>query len=142
VSAPVSSARTKRAALLAGMGAATTAIWTGSPLLAVWVGSRVQTGTAPSMTALLLVLGTLAVTSYALIKLLAVLGAAHDRLSNRQRARRQAPWLRSLRGDRQKDISQKDVGAPERVLVGCVVLAVLAFEVWFFFLSGSSLPNS
>jgi len=134
--------RTKRAALLAGMGAATTAIWTGSPLFAVWVGSRVQDGTAPSMTALLLVLGTLAITSYALIKLLAVLGAAHDRLSRRHRVRRQAPWLRSLRGDRAKDISEQDVGAPERVLVGCVVVAVLAFEVWFFFLSGSSLPNA
>lgn len=33
------------------------------------------------------------------------------------------------------------VGAPERVLVVSVVLAVLAFEVWFFFLSGSSLPQ-
>jgi len=134
--------RTKRAAVLAGMGAATTAIWTGSPLLAVWVGSRAQTGTAPKMSALLLVIGTLVVTSYALVRLLAVLGAAHDRLSNRNRGRRQAPWLRSLRGDRAKDISEQDVGAPERVLVGCVVLAVLAFEVWFFFLSGSSLPKA
>lgn len=138
----LSSTRTKRAAVLAGMGAATTAIWTGSPLLAVWVGSRAQSGTAPSMTALLLVLGTLALTSYALIRLLAVLGAADDRLANRNRVRRQAPWLRSLRGDRAKDVSQQDVGAPERVLVGCVVLAVLAFEIWFFFLSGSSLPKA
>jgi hypothetical protein len=30
----------------------------------------------------------------------------------------------------------------ERVVVASVVAACLAFELWFFFLAGSSLPNA
>jgi hypothetical protein len=33
------------------------------------------------------------------------------------------------------------MSAPERVVVACVVLGILLFEVWFFFLAGSSLPH-
>jgi hypothetical protein len=135
-----SGARARRALLLAAMAAATTAIWTGAPLLALWVGSRAQRTTQPSMGAVLLVLATLVVACAALVRLLAVLSAAHDRLVGHRRGRRQAPWLRSLRGERPHAADLEPVGAPERVLVGSVVLGVLAFEAWFFFLSGSSLP--
>jgi hypothetical protein len=30
---------------------------------------------------------------------------------------------------------------PERVVVACTVLGFLVFELWFFFLAGSSLPH-
>ena len=33
------------------------------------------------------------------------------------------------------------LGAPERVVAACVIAGFLAFEVWFFFLAGSSLPT-
>lgn len=123
------------------MAAATTAIWTGGPLLALWVGSRAQTSTQPSMTAVFLVVLTLAVVSFALLRLLNALSVRHDRLVGRHRGRNHTPWLRSLSGERAtRETQLAAVGAPERVLVFSVVLAVLAFELWFFFLSGSSLP--
>ena len=58
-------------------------------------------------------------------------------------ARQTSPWLRSLSGEREADVRRKHgISGIERVLVITVVLAVLAFEVWFFFFAGSSLPNA
>jgi len=136
------SLRIHRAGPLAGIAAATTLIWTGAPLLALWVGSRAQTSTQPSMTAVALVLLTLGVTCFLLLVTLQRLSSAYDRLVGRRRARGHTPWLRSLSGERvTRGTQMAAVDAPERVLVVSVVLAVLAFEVWFFFLSGSSLPR-
>ena len=33
------------------------------------------------------------------------------------------------------------MSAPEKIVAACVIFGFLAFEVWFFFLAGSSLPN-
>jgi hypothetical protein len=33
------------------------------------------------------------------------------------------------------------MSTPEKVVAACVILGVMAFEVWFFFLAGSSLPH-
>ena len=33
------------------------------------------------------------------------------------------------------------MSAPERAVAACVVLGILALEIWFFFLAGSPLPN-
>ena len=59
--------RTKRVLLVGSMVLVTANIWTGSPLLALWIGSRVQPSSGPSMTAVGLVAVTLAVFSYALV---------------------------------------------------------------------------
>ncbi len=135
------SLRLRRAGLLAGMAAATTLIWTGAPLLALWVGSRAQTSTQPSMKALVLVILTLGISCFLLLQALQRLSRAHDELVGRRRARGHTPWLRSLSGERvTRETQLAAAGAPERVLVVSVVLAVLAFEAWFFFVSGSSLP--
>jgi hypothetical protein len=54
--------------------------------------------------------------------------------------RSHAPWLRSLRAERLEHTSVKaPVSGPEQIVVICVILAALVFEVWFFFLSGSSI---
>jgi hypothetical protein len=48
-----------------------------------------------------------------------------------------------MRGDRKEDIrSRYGISAPERVVAVCVVAGALAFEIWFFFFAGSSLPSS
>jgi hypothetical protein len=117
-------------------------VWTGGPLFAVWVGAKVQGGGPPSMTAIVVIIGVLAVVSLVLVRLLAVLGSAYDDVTGASatRRRRQAPWLRSMRGERDDDASG-DIGLSglDRVLVACVVLAAAAFEVWFFFFAGSSI---
>jgi hypothetical protein len=56
--------------------------------------------------------------------------------------RRRYPWLSSMRGERQEVIAKRQgITGVERIAVFSVVAAVILFELWFFFLAGSSLPN-
>jgi hypothetical protein len=48
-----------------------------------------------------------------------------------------------MRDEREEDTRRRYGISPiERVVVASVVAGVLAFEVWFFFFAGSSLPNA
>jgi hypothetical protein len=119
-------------------------LWTGAPLFAVWVGSKVQGNLNNlSMTALFSVVLVLGATVFLLGYLLTWLNAKYDELTGRPPAARQtSPWLRSMRDEREENVRQKyGIGGVERVVVICAVAGVLAFEVWFFFFAGSSLPN-
>jgi hypothetical protein len=120
-------------------------VWTGAPLFAVWVGSKIQhSATNLSMTAVFSVVAVLAVVEFGLALLLARVNAAYDSLAGRpQEARRTSPWLRSMRGERETDVRRRyGVSMVEKVIVVSVVAAALAFEIWFFFFAGSSLPNA
>lgn len=142
---PQPSAKLRRLALVIGTALVSINIWTGAPLLAVWVGSKIQAAqNGLSMSALLAVIVVLAVTVLLLATLLAWLNARYDQLSGRPAAAREtSPWLRSMRGERRTDVRRRHgISAVERVVVISVVAAVLAFEVWFFFFAGSSLPNA
>ena len=115
----------------------------GAPLFAVWVGSKVQGSLGNlSMTAVFSVILVLAVMVFALGFLLTWINARYDALTGRpSTARQTSPWLRSMRDEREEDTRRKYGISPiERVVVGSVVAGVLAFEVWFFFFAGSSLP--
>jgi hypothetical protein len=118
-------------------------VWTGSPLLAVWLGSRVQRiSGSPSMAAIAVVLIALVVQSLILIRLLAVLNRHYDGLLGREPERWASPWLRSVGAERPEAAAQmRPLTLVERLVVLSVVIAVAAFEVWFFFLAGSSLPR-
>jgi hypothetical protein len=119
-------------------------LWTGAPLLAVWVGSKVQGNLNNlSMTAVFSVILVLAVMVFLLAWLLTWINSKYDELTGRPPAARQtSPWLRSMRDEREGDVRQKyGISPVERVVVISVVAAVLAFEVWFFFFAGSALPN-
>src|SRR5215217_1420837 len=119
-------------------------LWTGAPLFAVWVGSKVQGNLNNlSMTAVFSVVVVPAVHDFLLAALLTWLNAKYDELTGRPAAARQtSPWLRSMRDEREEEVRRKyGISAVERVVVASVVAAALAFEVWFFFFAGSSLPN-
>ena len=134
-------ARLQRALVLAAMAVVAVNIWTGSPLLALWVGSRVVGDGSLTMGAVAVVVGTMAATCFLLVRLLGILGERHDRLLGLPPPpRRQQPWLRSLSGERASEQRRRArVSALDVVLVGTVLLAAIAFEVWFFFFSGSSI---
>src|SRR3954464_3441159 len=112
--------RLKALVLAALMAVVAVNIWTGGPLFAVWVGSKVQGGGPPSMTAVAVVAGVLLIVSLMLVRLLAILGEAYDDVTDapHARRRRQSPWMRSLRGERD-DPSSPEIGmtALDRVLV-------------------------
>ena len=136
--------RLKRLGLAIAVALVSVNVWTGSPLLALWVGSQTASSTAPSMTAVAVVIVTLALTSVLLMLLLARLSATYDELTGRPMPqRRTSPWLRSMRGEREQESRQRaGISGVERIVVISVVAAVIAFEIWFFFFAGSSLPNA
>jgi hypothetical protein len=136
--------RLRKVGLLIGMALASVNIWTGSPLMAVWVGSRVQnSGSTVSMGSIAIVALVLGGLSLALVQLLGLMQSAYDRLTGRRRAvRRTLPWMRSMRGERPHEQPEGVRPSPsELILIVCVVIAVIAFEIWFFFYSGSPIDQ-
>jgi DNA primase-like protein len=134
----------KRLGIVIATAMAAINAWTGAPLLAVWVGSQVQSGRVVSMRGAVTVLVVLAILEFLFIWALTWLNAKYDRLTGRPRTAGQtSPWHRAKRGDRVDDIrSRFGISAPEMVVAACVVAGVLAFEIWFFFFAGSSLSSS
>src|SRR5829696_4019577 len=117
-------------------------VWTGSPLLALWIGSKVQgEESQPSMAAFAAVIGSLALFSFLLYQALnRVSHAYREATGTLPTVRTHAPWLRSMRGERPEQESARGrASGSEQIVVVCVILAALAFEAWFFFLSGSSI---
>jgi len=136
--------RTKRVALVTLMALCSVNIWTGAPLLALWVGSKVQGQlTTLSMGAVFVVLLVLSLTVAGLTMALTRLAARYDALVGRRPGPREpAPWLRSMRGERSEyQPHHLQLGGVDRLLVATVLLAVIAFEAWFFLLSGSSIGH-
>ena len=138
-----SRSRVKRVCLAALIALASLNLWTGGPLFALWVGSRVQGSGPPTMAAVFVVTIVLAAVSLLLVRLIAALQRAYDEQTGRRSTvRAHTPWLRSMRGERPVYPGEKaQLTAPERILVIVAVLAVAALEVWFFFYSGSPIDQ-
>jgi hypothetical protein len=120
-------------------------VWTGSPLLALWIGSQIQgEESQPSMGAFVAVIGCLVLFSVLLYQALnRVSHAYREATGTTPTVRTHAPWLRSMRGERPDQGGVRaGVGGPEQIVVVCVMLAAVAFEVWFFLFSGSSIGGS
>jgi hypothetical protein len=132
--------RIKPILLAAAMAFLALNVWTGAPLLAVWIGSKVQgEESQPSMGAYAVVILSLIAFSWGLYQLLKItMSAYQDATGTRPTVRTHAPWLRSMRGERPEHSHTRISGA-ERIVVVTVLIAAAAFEIWFFFLSGSSI---
>jgi len=133
----------KRAAI-AGAGAFLSInIWTGAPLLALWVGSHVSDQTILSMKAVFVVVLVLAALVFAMAVALTWLSNTYDELVGRGHSERRSPWLRSMRAEAEPQVSAR-VGTTllERIVVASVYLAVSTLLVWFVFFAGSPLPNA
>jgi hypothetical protein len=133
-------ARVALAALMAVVGLN---VWTGSPLLALWIGSRVQGDGGPTMLPIFVFAVTFLVLSLSLAWILSWLSAIYDRLTGQPPAVRQhTPWLRSMRGEREQYPGTRvHITTMERIVVAMVVAAVVAFEIWFFFFSTSPIDQ-
>lgn len=114
-------------------------LWTGAPLFAIWVGSRVQKGTGLSMTTVMVVMVVLAVCVTLLVLALTRVEAAYKTVTGQATHRRTSPWLRSMRGERPDLAHQEGLTGFEKGLAAAVVLGAIAFEGWFFFFAGSSI---
>jgi hypothetical protein len=136
---------TLRVMIAALMVLASVNIFTGAPLLAIWVGSKIEGNGDLTMGIVFGVIATLAITLAFLAWALSRLGRAYDRLTGHQvpTTRERAVWLRSMRDEPvHRPTRAAQLSGLEKTLVFSVVLCILSFEVWFFFFAGSSLPNT
>ncbi len=119
-------------------------LWTGAPLLALWVGAQIQQQ-HPGLTMgrVFVVIAVMTVTLMALYRALRWLDIRYGEVIGRKPGTRQPlPWLKSVSGERFAPPRPREpLTALERILVLVVVVAIGCFEVWFFFFAGSSLPN-
>lgn len=127
-------------ALLIGlMTVGSVLLWIGVPVGWLYLASRLTDSPQPSMGPYLLVLGGIPTTMVAVGKGLAVLDRTYGRVvGTTPAARAQAPWHRSLRGDRRAVRARSVLDV---VMVLSVGLAVVCLAVWFFVFAGSSLPT-
>jgi len=127
----------KRIALAGATAFVTVNIWTGFPVLALWVGSQAVDQRALSMTGIGVVLLTLAVLFAAATAALGWLNNSYDELVGRPRIERRSPWLRSMRAEAEGHISQRvGVTLLERIVVANVYLVVIGFVVWLVLFAG------
>ena len=118
-------------------------IWTGAPLAALWVGSRVVGQRLLSMTAVFVVIVTLALLIGAMGFALVRLGARYDRLVGRPPGKpTPVPWLRSMRAE-DTDLlrGERGTSALEMIVLASTVTAIISFEIWFFFFAGSTFSS-
>ena len=118
-------------------------VWTGSPLLALWIGSRLQGSGPPKMGPVFVVVVVFAALSFGLATVLARLGDSYNRMTGQTAmVHRHVAWLRSMRGERPQYPGERaEVTALEQILIIAVVVCILAFEIWFFFFSGSPIDQ-
>jgi hypothetical protein len=133
----------KRLTMAAATAFLTINLWTGAPLLALWVGSHSSDDAVLSMQAVFVVVVTLAVLVFAMALALTWLNNTYDELIGRPRSERRLPWLRSMRGEAETHVSSRvGVTLLEQIVVVTVYVAVTVLLIWFLFFAGSSLPNT
>lgn len=133
----------KRALLLIATTLIAINMWTGAPLAALWVGSRVVGQRLLSMTAIFVVIVTLAVLIGTMTFALIWLGARYDKLVGRPQGKSTpVPWLRSMRAE-DTDLLRSERGntALEIIVVASTVIAIVSLEVWFIFFAGSQFSS-
>jgi hypothetical protein len=118
-------------------------LWSGFPILSLWVGSRFAGGDVLSMRGIVVALLTLTAITALGVSALTRLSARYDELTGRPAGPREpTPWMRSLGSERVSETRRRTrVNTVERIMITTVVVAAVAFEVWFFFLAKLALPS-
>jgi multisubunit Na+/H+ antiporter MnhB subunit len=132
------SRRAAAAVLVAGMAVAAMLLWIGIPLGWLWIGSQLVDSSQPSMGPyMVVVIGIIASVVIDAV-VISRLNRQYERvMGSRGQIRVQLPWLKSMRGERERS---RDISVLDVIMVGTVTLAALAAGIWFFFFAGSSLP--
>jgi len=115
-------------------------MWIGIPLALIYAASQLADTSAPSFGPYLLVFIGLPVGMAVMAKLLGWLDRVHQSYTRTADSRRQqAPWMRSMRGERG---STRKRGVLDTVMIVSVAVALVGFGIWFFVFAGSSLPGA
>lgn len=124
----------KRVAM-AGMTALVTVnVWTGCPLLALWVGSRAVGTGELSMAAVVVVLVVLGLLEFAMMLVLAWLTDIYDELIGLQRPEQSATWIRRLCAPESAGLDRRlQITTLEGIVVINVYVAVTTLVAWYLF---------
>ncbi|MBA2522017.1 MAG: hypothetical protein H0V25_01680 [Solirubrobacterales bacterium] len=106
----------------------------GVPLLWIWIGSQIQSSTAPSWTAL-------AVVHVGMITTLLLIAGFFSFFVSRSRERDRArvDWMRGQSEERRKE-TIGDVHPLEMIIFFAVFVDISVFLVWFFFFADPGHP--
>lgn len=131
-----------KGAALAGVTALVTVnIWTGCPLLALWVGSQAVGARDLSMAAVGIVLVVLGLLEFAMTLVLAWLTNVYDELTGLRRAEAQAPWIRRLCAPPSAGLRRRlEITSLEGIVVINVYVAVITLVVWYLFFAAHPAP--
>ncbi len=123
----------KRATMAGITAIVTVNVWTGCPLLALWVGSRAVGRDDLSMGAVVVVLAVLALLEGAMLLLLAWLSSVYDELIGLRRSEPEVTWIRRLCAPPQAAGARRTlaVTSVEGVVVINVYVAVVTAVAWY-----------
>jgi hypothetical protein len=134
--------KAKRLAIVAACAFLSINIWTGAPLLALWVGSQFSDQHVLDMAAVVVVVVVLAGTVVVMAVALTWLSNIYDELIGRPPGERRATWLRSARAEERGHVSSRvGVTVVEWIVMVSVWVAVIALMVWLVFVAGSMAPS-
>jgi hypothetical protein len=121
------------------MAVGSVVMWIGVPFGLIYLASKLADTPNPSMGPYLVVLIGLPIGMAVVGKGLGALNRAHIRLTGTEVDEYRPGWTRSMRGER---TVERRGGVLDRVMIVSVVVAGIAFAVWFFGFAGSSLPGA
>jgi hypothetical protein len=125
--------------LIGLMAVGSVLLWIGVPVGWLYLASKLTDSSQPTMGPYVLVIVGIPATMIVVGKALAALDRTYGRVTGAAPGTRvQAPWHRSMRGDRR---STRPRSVLDVVMVCSVALAVACFALWFFVFAGSSLPT-
>lgn len=124
----------KRATMAAITALVTVNVWTGCPLLALWVGSRAVGKGELSMAAVVVVLVVLGVLELTMMLVLAWLTGLYDELIGLQRPEQSASWIRRLCAPESAGLDRRlQITTLEGIVVINVYVAVTTLVAWYLF---------
>jgi hypothetical protein len=115
-------------------------LWTGSPLLALWVGSQAADERMLSMTSLFVVVITFAALCVAISVALLWLEQRYRVLVGLPTREARLTWLRPFNAQREP-VRHVPTSMLERIVALMVYIVVIMFLVWFVFFAGSPLSD-
>jgi len=133
--------RLKRTLMAAATAFLSINLWTGSPLLALWVGSEAAHQQELSMMAVFVVVLALAALTVAISVSLLWLEGRYRLLVGHPLREGRLTWLRAFNAQAEP-VRHVPMSLLEHIVTVVVYIAVIALVVWFLFFAGSPLPSS
>jgi multisubunit Na+/H+ antiporter MnhB subunit len=125
--------------LVVAMAVAAMTLWVGIPLGWLWIGSQLVDSSQPSLGPYMVVVVGIIASVILDALLISRLNRKYQSVTGgRGQVRVQLPWMKSMRGERERP---REISVLDAILVGTVTLAGLTAFLWFVLLAGSPLPG-